>query len=517
MAEQAGELNQEEKQTRNEMLFTLSERDLGTLAMVVTPNEGKRNELYRWLKDHLEEYTFFDLDLTAHTYSSLFKALQELLPSAVLQSQPVQYVVNVMGLENSLYTTEDGKIEFSPLVAQMNFERELLFNQPYLVLLWVSEGFDRELRRKAPDLMQWMSKRFVFEEKGPDGMEVAEEAVMYGPVRKKGKVPERLERIRQLEETWEKLTLHSKDQTRLVKDKIDLLLLMGKEYAAAFEFGKAEAAFEKAITLNNKIQAGKEIELYYSLGGFYYNFKRYDLALKYFQQAFEIAQKVDDENIGIIYHMMGMAYGGQRKWKEALASYGQALEWYKKTGNEYTLGNTYHEFGRVYEQQRKWDEALNNYGSALKWYEKTGNEYEMGYTYHHIGIVYQEQGKWDEALANYRRALEWQEKTGNEFGLGYTYHQIGSVYEQQGKWDEALANYRSALEWKEKTGNEYKLGSTYHQIGRFYEEQNMLSQARDWFEKSLENDTRFDHPDLPISQASLARIQKKIADQNQAP
>jgi len=510
MAEQANELSEEEKQKKNEMLFTLSDRDRGTLAMIVTNNEWKKNELYQFLKGHLQGYHFFDLDLTPHTYISLYKALQELLPSNVLQSEPVQYLVSVTGLESSLYKTEDGKVEFSSLVAQLNFERELIFRQPYIILLWVNEGFDRELRKKAPDLMHWMSKRFVFDEDKADGFEVAEEAISYGVVKKKGKIPERQERIRQLEETWGKLCWHHEDQARLIKDKINLLLLLGKEYGAAFEFEKAEEAFKKASTLNDRIGAGQEIELCYQLGSLYYNFHKYDLALNYFEKTLDLASKTSELHLGNIYHMMGMSSAGKQKWGEALKNYEQALEWYEKMGNEYELADTYHQIGMVYEEQQKWDGALKNYEQALEWYKKTGNEYELGGTYHQIGMVYGAQRKWDEALKNYEQALEWKMKTGNEYEVGMTYHQIGRVYQGQRKWEEALKNYERALEWKMKTGNEYELGSTYHQIGRVYEERRELNKALEYFQKTLENESKYDHFFLDSTKQSIARIEEKI-------
>lgn len=162
MAEPVDYIDGPEKQIRNEMLFTLSERDKGTLAIVVTSSEWKRNELYHFLKSHLKEYTFFDLDLAGYSYTSLYKGMQELLPDNLLHSEPVQYLVSITNLENSFY--QAGSEGISSLVEQLNFERELIFNQPYIVLLWVSEGFDRELQKKAPDLMQWMSKRFVIED-----------------------------------------------------------------------------------------------------------------------------------------------------------------------------------------------------------------------------------------------------------------------------------------------------------------------------------------------------------------
>lgn len=553
MAEQAGEISVQEKQTRNEMLFTLSERDRGTLAMAVTPNEWKRKEIYRFLKDHLKEYIFFDLDLTQHTYTSLYHALQELLPPDILQSEPVQYLVSVTGLENSLYKTEDGNVEFSSLVAQLNFERESIFNQSYIILLWISEGFDNELRRKAPDLMHWMSKRFVFEGDGQDGMTVAEDAIGYGVVNKQGKIPERLARIRQLEETWEKLCLYNEDKARLVRDKINLLLLLGKEYAAAFDLSKAIEALQKAISLDKKIDAGFGGTLLNEIGGIYHSFNMDKLALKYLQEALETAEKYPGmdkgytyymmgsslwglrrweeskkffqqalerykeieagQSIGNTYHMIGMVEGEEGRWNEALKNYQQALDWYKRTGNDQRLGATYHQLGWVFQHQKKWDEALEYYRQSLEWKKKTGGEFEVGSTYHQIAMVYQEKGEWDTALQNFREALEWKKKTGNEYEIGYTYHQIGRLYEDHRQWIEALESYEQALEWKIKGGNEYELGSTYHQMGRIEEAKGQYAAALEYYQKAVDNQQQFNHPYLPISQESVKIIRQKLANQ----
>ena len=513
MAKQADEINEQEKQTRNEMLFTLSERDRGTLAMAITPNEWKRKEVYHFLKAHLKEYSFFDLDLTSHNYTSLYRALQELLPRNVTESEPVQYLVSVTGLESSLYKTEDGMIEFSSLVAQLNFERELIFNQPYIILLWISEGFDKELQKKAPDLMHWMSKRFVFEENGPDGMEVAEAAIGYGTIRKQGKIPERLERIRQLEETWEKLCLHNADKARLLKDKINLLRLLGKEYASAFEFQKAEEAFQKALAMNAKIEAGLDGELFFEIGSFYLDFYKNEWALKYFQKSLEWSEKHGQPLKGNIYRMIGIIYQHLGQMAMSLQSYQQALDWYAKEKREYEFGGTYHQIGWLYEEQRKWSQALKYYGQAVESFKKTGNEYDLGATYYHIGRVYAGQHKWTQALEYYRHALDWQKKTGNDFGLGNTYHEIGRVYEDQDQWEKALQYYRQALESYNETGNEYDLGATYHQIGRVEEEKGQYAIALNYYEKAVENETQYDYPDLPIAQRSLDRIRQKIKDQ----
>ncbi|HYF31390.1 MAG TPA: tetratricopeptide repeat protein [Chitinophagaceae bacterium] len=471
-----------EKQLKNEMLFTLSERESGTLAIVVTANEKQRKDIYRFLKDHLHEYNFYDLDLTPYHYTSLFKALQERLPAKILKSSPVEFLVNITGLEHSVYKTSDGKVEYSELIAQLNFERELLFRQPFIVILWIGRDFDNELRKKAPDFMHWLSKRFVFDEE-VENLEVAEKAISYGEVQKRGKIPERLERIKQLEATWERLSLHYEDRARIIKDKIGLLLLLGKEFRDAFRFAEAEESLKKAIALNDKIDAGMEGQLFFELATLYLAYSKHSLALECYNKVLEFS--IGDANLVAVFHQIGIVYWEQHRWKQALEYFKKVLVLKQTIGDTYTLGDSYHMIGMVYAQQRLWTQALSNYQMALESYKQVGNDEDLGGTYHQIGMVYSAQRDWERALFNFQRALELKKKIGDEYAFGSTYHELGSVYMEQQQWAKSLRNYRLALRWKEKTGNDYDLASTYHQIGMVYAEQRKWSKSLENYQKAL--------------------------------
>ena len=159
----------------------------------------------------------------------------------------------------------------------------------------------------------------------------------------------------------------------------------------------------------------------------------------------------------------------QREWEDALAGYEAAKEWCLKNEQENELGVTYHQLGIAYAAQRKWDEALRNYREALKWKEESGQEQQLGSTYHQLGMLYQMQRKWDEALRNYGEALKWNEETCQEHQFGGTYYQLGRVYEEKREWEEALRSYIVALKWKKKSGQEHELGNTYATLMLMFE------------------------------------------------
>jgi len=399
MDEQLITKEEQEQQLKNELLFTLSERDTGTVALIVTSNEKQRHRLQFFLKEHLQEYQFYNLDLTPYSYTSLSKALDELLPPYIKNATATEWVINITGLENALYKSEDGKLEYTALVSQLNFERELLFKQQQILILWTNKSFYSELKKKAPDLMHWLSKRFVFDEDNLSP-EVAEAAYQKGKLQNKGKTRERTQRISELEATWEKLCLDHNNKERLLKDKINILLLLGKEYREAFDFAGSEEALKKALGISERIQHKQRDEIAFQLGNTYYSFNKLDLALLYYQQSLlTFINEQNERYLGNLYHNIGAVYANQGKWQDAIANFQKAIEYKMKTGDEFELGITYHEIGRVYENQGKWQEALSNYQQAIDWYKKTGNDFHFCSTYHQIGKVYEEQN--DNSTAKY--------------------------------------------------------------------------------------------------------------------
>ncbi len=532
------------------MLFALSQRNSGTVALVVTGNEQQRNQLQAFLKDHLHEYRFYDLDLTPYQHTSLHTALTELLPAQIKQETATNWLINITGLENALYKTIDGKITFSSLVAQLNFERELLFKQPHLLVLWISRSFYDTLRRQAPDLMHWLSNRFIFADDNATP-EMAEAAVAQGSIRKRGNIPQRTSRIAELKALYEKLAFDHNDTERLVKDKINLLILLGKEYCTAFDFEHSEEALKKALHISERIKSVNTGEIAFELATTYLHCHKLDEALDYYNRCLSIDLKRGyEKSFGAIYHQIGRVFEEKRNFLQAMENYQKAIKWKAKTGDENKLVGTYHQIGRLYEEQRKWAEALENYQKAIEWSNKMGNDHELGVIYHQIGTVYAEQRNWLQALENYllvielakktdndydlgstyhqigvmyakqgnlskslnnyQKAIELNTKNGNEYALGNTYHQIGRAYEEQGNWLNSLENYQQAIKWKIKTGNENKLGSTYHQIGRLYEAQHNLKEARKYFFEALKNQEKFSDSYFPSTKASLARVEAQL-------
>ncbi len=390
----------------DELLFSLHYRDRPTVVFLETNNPRTAATLRQFLADNLSEYRFYDIDLTPHPTTSLLRTLAQTLPAEVSNSQPVQYVVNVQGLENSLLVSRDGRIQDSDLTAQLNLERELLFrNVPYLIILWADTRFFHTLQREAPDFWSWVTYKFRFvdsEAQTPD----QHPPLPAKRLLKAGNIPDRSQRINELETTLNQLNQNTEDKIRLQKDKVSILHLLAQEYEQRYEFKKAEVAYLKAIAIAERINADNFQlgQMGFDLATLYLKTREFDKALLGYETV--KSRLAPQEYLGGTYHQIGRVYQAQRNLTDALANYQKAIDWKTKTGNEFDLGNTYHQIGMVYEEQRNWTDALANYQKAIDWKTKTGNEFELGGTYHQIGMVYEEQAAFETALEWYQRSIE---------------------------------------------------------------------------------------------------------------
>ena len=519
-----------------EAQFALRHRSEPTLTLMSVSDYGLRQRLVEQLKEKLPEYQFYDLDLTSHHVVSLHQSLQKLLPDEVLHSPPITYCINVFGLENSRLVTQKGQVVDSGLIAQLNFEREVVFRRPnYLTILWADHDFFVQLQRQAPDFWSWVTYFFEFRQEEP-----YEEIVPPSdpvPVHE-ARLPEREAYIKSLEKKLDSLPLNAPDKLRTTKERLNLYSLLAKEYADFFDYENSKKYYEYALRLCEQlsIAGDEEKKLLFEFATVHIKFRYFDEALQFLNKIVEkLAQQGVFEKLGVVYHQIGIVYQQQHQWKLALESYGQALDWKKKTGQEHELGSTYHnigmlhatqqklvqalenfeqalkwyyeagqeyeigttynQLGRIYQQRRQWTQALENYGKALRWKKNTGQEQELGATYKELGILYLEKKQWTQALENFHLALEWYRKTGQEPQLGTIYHELGVLYAEQYQWDLALKNYGEALEWYQKTAQDHEMSATYNQIGRAYAEQNQWTQALDSYGEALKwaNDTGQEH------------------------
>lgn len=157
-------LKENNKEQWEQLVFSLEERDKPTLILIGFDSYSIQKTIYEKLKNQFAQYKFFDLDLSAESVASLHYALKKKLPEKILNSKLTEYIVNVFGLENSLFTIKNNRIEATSLISELNFEREILFQRyPFIIIVWTDSYTINVLQKEAKDLWDWILYHFEFQ------------------------------------------------------------------------------------------------------------------------------------------------------------------------------------------------------------------------------------------------------------------------------------------------------------------------------------------------------------------
>ncbi|MBT9544766.1 MAG: tetratricopeptide repeat protein [Candidatus Sericytochromatia bacterium] len=501
-----------------QLCFALEGRTEGTLVLIACDSQTTRSRIFQYLQDQFPSQPVYELDLSGEQVESLNRSLRQNLPEQVLSATDPPYLVHVSGLEDSLFISEGGKIQVSTLVAQLNFERETLFRDfPFTTIIWTDPHFLDVLKRQAPDLWSWLVYVYEFESETPAVSESVQPQAY--PELVPGLTPERQARIANLESKYAQLNLKEAKE-RVLREKLNLQKLLGREYAEVHDYEKSIKAYRIAQSLLEQLKDdGSELlEVFFNLGTSHLQSRNYEEALEAYQASLNQQKKLNNSfNYGATYHQLGWVYEGQYKWDDAIHHYQLAIEWMKKTNNESKIGSSYHQIGIVYQLQGKWNQAVQHYLLAIEWMKKTNTEIQIGGTYHQIGMVYEEQDKWDDAIQFYETALKWKIQARDEYRMGDSYHQLGNVFLKQNKYPEAIQHYELAINWYHKTFNQFQLGGTYHQLGLAYQKEHNWDKAIQNYQFALTWYQTVHHEfDLYKSYWSLAEIYLTKAQLEQA-
>jgi tetratricopeptide (TPR) repeat protein len=163
------------------------------------------------------------------------------------------------------------------------------------------------------------------------------------------------------------------------------------------------------------------------------------------EQAFEVAQELDQEltldamnNMALIYYMTGRP-------QEALHMYEQALRIKRAMGDCASEATTLNNMAIVYRAIGRPQEALHMYEQALCIRREVSNRAGEATTLNNIAVVYHATSQPQEALRRYEQALSILKEVSDRAGEATTLNNMGEVYRAIGQPQEALRCLGQAL------------------------------------------------------------------------
>jgi tetratricopeptide (TPR) repeat protein len=138
-------------------------RKTGTLCFMQLKQLAQRPVIQARLEREIDWFQHLVFDVRDQQIDSLHFALRTQLDQAILQSQPMTYMVHVVGMENSNYVFEDGEVQETKLIENTNMERGTLWRFPFHIVIWTDPYFIQQLQTKAIDFWSWINYYYKFD------------------------------------------------------------------------------------------------------------------------------------------------------------------------------------------------------------------------------------------------------------------------------------------------------------------------------------------------------------------
>jgi len=215
-------------------------------------------------------------------------------------------------------------------------------------------------------------------------------------------------------------------------------------------------AFHLLDSLSTDNQISK-IKLLKYIGSSYVFETNYSEALKYYNKALSIAEKINlyseiahiNNNIGVIFNEIG-------NYKTAYIHMVEALNYYDLADNKDKKIGAINNIGLIFLK-------LNNYEKALTYFEKALNpsvqpkdSILIVSVLNNVGLCYISENKSEPALKYLNRAIKLSEKINNQYGLCISYQLMGNLYLELNQSKKAYDAYSVSVDIAQKANLSYQ-------------------------------------------------------------
>lgn len=140
---------------------------------------------------------------------------------------------------------------------------------------------------------------------------------------------------------------------------------------------------------------------------------------------------------------------------KAAATYEESIKLDQKSGNQRGLAVTQIQLGTIRFYQKRYKEALDIFLQALEVFTELNEPGTVAVIWHQIGMVHRETGHYDNSEEAYRQSLSIESQYKNVSGEAGTLNELGNLYDAMGRLEDAVTYYRQARDIYIKLQDKY--------------------------------------------------------------
>ena len=195
---------------------------------------------------------------------------------------------------------------------------------------------------------------------------------------------------------------------------------------------------------------------YYGIGDAYFNDKKYDKAIEYYNRAFEYFDICYKYGADSLYYFLriGDAYHNKRDYSNAVESYKEAIRLVSDSSDYFPI---YLSIGKSYFHNYNYNDALDYFNKAI---DKDSTDVVLcGY----LGDTYNNVSKYEDAIYWYTKLVN---KTPDDVQV---YGPLGNAYYNMQKYEDAIYWYKKLVD--KNYADVYKrIGNAYYNMRNKYDE-----------------------------------------------
>jgi len=209
-------------------------------------------------------------------------------------------------------------------------------------------------------------------------------------------------------------------------------------------------------------------------GAFAEGYEAYTNALTYYTQL------KDENGKASVYNGLGVTFGMQEKYTEALPYFLKALTIYEKNQTLKGLTSCYIKIGVLHHKIHQYDKALYNFEKALELTKKTGDKSNAAHAYINIATIYGEIEQYEKSLEATLKAKQIAEEIKSIPSIAHAYLNMGMAYSELKQYALADTNLHKALILFKQLKNQEQISRTYNNIATLYFNKKQFAKATEF-------------------------------------
>nr|WP_279309212.1 DUF2225 domain-containing protein [Psychroserpens sp. SPM9] len=290
------------------------------------------------------------------------------------------------------------------------------------------------------------------------------------------------------------------DELQSVELKARSYNIKGAIYMEQANFEKAIENFEKALQFYNSIDDLDGVAKCKNAFGVLYHYKGdTQQALKYYEEALKLKEKLGiKNNEGLLYNI-GNIYADTGEYKKALENFEKALKINRETNDSQGILNNLNSIGNVYYMQGNYPLALKYHGESLKVAKRANDSIGIFQSYINTGNLYRMQNLNDKSLTFYNKALAIKTAHYNTRNITALKNNIAGIYYDDKDYKTAITYFKESIALSREIEDDLNLANALNGLGFAYFEMKQYEKAVDYFKEAealtLKNNQPFDLSD----------------------